>query len=46
MGMYTAFRGKVTIKAEYKELVELINDGDWEEAVDKRSRQQNANFVR
>ncbi|MCM3202699.1 MULTISPECIES: hypothetical protein [Bacillus cereus group] len=35
MGMYTAFRGKVTIKAEYKELVELINDGDWEEAVDK-----------
>lgn len=35
MGMYTAFRGKVIIKAEYKELVELINDGDWHVAVDK-----------
>lgn len=35
MGMYTAFRGKVIIKAEYRELVELINDGDWEAAVDK-----------
>ncbi|KAA0781948.1 hypothetical protein [Bacillus sp. BB56-3] len=35
MGMYTAFRGKVTIKAEFKELVELINDGNWKAAVDK-----------
>ncbi|HFJ9436041.1 hypothetical protein [Bacillus thuringiensis] len=30
--MYTAFRGKVIIKDEYKELVELINTGSWEEA--------------
>ncbi|WP_242269100.1 hypothetical protein [Bacillus cereus group sp. BfR-BA-01352] len=29
--MYTAFRGKVIIKDEYKELVELINTGSWEE---------------
>ncbi len=35
MGMYTAFRGKVIIKEEHKELVELINNGDWEAAVDK-----------
>ncbi|WP_260869893.1 hypothetical protein [Bacillus thuringiensis] len=27
--MYTAFRGKVIIKDEYKELVELINIGSW-----------------
>ncbi|MCU7679257.1 hypothetical protein [Bacillus thuringiensis] len=37
MGDYTAFRGKVIIKEEYKELVELINSGDWEEAVDTYS---------
>lgn len=37
MGDYTAFRGKVIIKEEYKELVCLINNGDWEEAVDKYS---------
>ncbi|MBK4742822.1 MULTISPECIES: hypothetical protein [Bacillus] len=30
--MYTAFRDKVIIKDEYKELVELINTGSWEEA--------------
>lgn len=30
--MYTAFRGKVIINDEYKELVELINTGSWEEA--------------
>ncbi|MBS9806600.1 hypothetical protein [Bacillus toyonensis] len=30
--MYTAFRGKVIIKDEYKGLVELINTGSWEEA--------------
>ncbi|MEE6185290.1 hypothetical protein V2147_27265 [Bacillus pretiosus] len=30
--MYTAFRGKVIIKDEYKELVELISTGNWEEA--------------
>ncbi len=29
--MYTAFRGKVIIKDECKELVELINTGSWEE---------------
>ncbi|SCC63522.1 PapG protein [Bacillus mycoides] len=28
MGIYTAFRGKVIIKKEYKELVELINSGE------------------
>ncbi len=28
---YTAFRGKGIIKDEYKELVELINTGSWEE---------------
>ncbi|MCM3201804.1 hypothetical protein [Bacillus cereus] len=32
--MYTAFRGKVIIKDEYKELVELINTGSWEEEND------------
>ncbi|XAH90137.1 hypothetical protein AAG068_28960 (plasmid) [Bacillus paramycoides] len=32
--MYTAFRGKVIIKDEYKELVELINTGNWEEEND------------
>ncbi|HFK1766482.1 TPA: hypothetical protein ACGXQA_005089 [Bacillus mobilis] len=37
MGDYTAFRGKVIIKEEYKELVCLINNGDWEEAVDRYS---------
>ncbi|EJQ04541.1 hypothetical protein IE3_05286 [Bacillus cereus BAG3X2-1] len=30
--MYTAFRGKVIIKDEYKGLVELIDTGSWEEA--------------
>ncbi|MBF7150632.1 hypothetical protein [Bacillus toyonensis] len=30
--MYTAFRGKVIIKDEYKGLVESINTGSWEEA--------------
>lgn len=35
MGMYTAFRGKVIIKEEYKDLVELINVGDWETAIEK-----------
>ncbi|EJS62872.1 hypothetical protein CN425_27200 [Bacillus cereus] len=30
--MYTAFRGKVIIKDEYKGLVELTNTGSWEEA--------------
>ncbi|AIY72901.1 hypothetical protein NT98_5853 (plasmid) [Bacillus cereus] len=29
--MYTAFRGKIIIKDKYKELVELINTGNWEE---------------
>lgn len=37
MGDYTAFRGKVIIKEEYKELVCLINNGDWEEAVNRYS---------
>lgn len=37
MGDYTAFRGKVIIKKEYIGLVELINNGDWEEAVDRYS---------
>ncbi|MBK5491775.1 hypothetical protein [Bacillus sp. TH13] len=32
---YTAFRGKVIIKKEYTELVELINNGQWEEAITK-----------
>lgn len=32
--MYTAFRDKVIIKDEYKELVELINTGSWEEEND------------
>ncbi|MFA2622511.1 hypothetical protein AB1I76_25970 [Bacillus wiedmannii] len=32
--MYTAFRGKVIIKDEYKELVELISTGNWEEEND------------
>ncbi len=35
MTMRTAFRGKVIIKAEYKELVELINKGNWEIAINK-----------
>ncbi|AMO35329.1 hypothetical protein [Lysinibacillus sphaericus] len=35
MGMYTAFRGKVIIKEQYKELVELINSGEWGIAVNK-----------
>ncbi|AFU17101.1 hypothetical protein MC28_D052 (plasmid) [Bacillus thuringiensis MC28] len=35
MGDYTAFRGKVIIKEEYKDLVELINNGDWETANNK-----------
>lgn len=35
MGMYTAFRGKVIIKEQYQELVELINSGDWIQAVNK-----------
>lgn len=30
--MYTAFRGKGIIKEKYKQLVELINTGSWEEA--------------
>ncbi|OOR20758.1 hypothetical protein [Bacillus cereus] len=30
--MFTAFRGKVIIKDEYKGLVELINTRSWEEA--------------
>ncbi|EJQ91779.1 hypothetical protein II1_05259 [Bacillus cereus MC118] len=30
--MYTVFRGKAIIKDEYKEMVELINTGSWEEA--------------
>ncbi|PFZ33869.1 hypothetical protein COL77_30590 [Bacillus wiedmannii] len=34
MGTFTAFRGKVIIKEEYKELVELINNGEWRKAVD------------
>ncbi|MGE6540878.1 hypothetical protein [Bacillus luti] len=32
--MHTAFRGKVIIKDKYKELVELINTGNWEEEND------------
>lgn len=35
MGMYTAFRGKVIIKEHYKELVELINSGEWDMALNK-----------
>ncbi|MDA2549554.1 hypothetical protein PDQ03_25860 [Bacillus cereus] len=35
MAMLTAFRGKVIIKEEYKELVELINIGEWETAIMK-----------
>ncbi|MFB7351077.1 hypothetical protein ACWGKR_24630 [Bacillus thuringiensis] len=35
MVMRTAFRGKVIIKQEYKELVQLINDGNWETAIKK-----------
>lgn len=30
---YTALRGKVVIKEEYKELINLINNGQWEDAV-------------
>ncbi|HFO0450181.1 hypothetical protein ACP2W5_23255 [Bacillus paranthracis] len=33
MGDYIAFRGKVIIKEEYKELVEMINNGDWKKAM-------------
>lgn len=33
--MYTAFRGKVIIKEQYKEMVELINSGEWGIAVNK-----------
>ncbi|EJV74100.1 hypothetical protein [Bacillus cereus] len=33
MGEFTAFRGRVIIKKEYKELVELINDGEWKKAI-------------
>ncbi|HFK1495029.1 TPA: hypothetical protein ACGXKS_005665 [Bacillus cereus] len=32
---YMALRGKVVIKKEYKELINLINNGQWEEAVNK-----------
>ncbi|MGG0360296.1 hypothetical protein ABEY57_20865 [Bacillus tropicus] len=35
MAMRTAFRGKVIIKEEYKELVKLINLGEWETAIMK-----------
>ncbi|KAB2491125.1 hypothetical protein F8158_27885 [Bacillus cereus] len=35
MGDYIAFRGKVIIKEEYKELVEMINNGDWNLAANK-----------
>lgn len=34
MGEFTAFRGKVIIKEEYKGLVELINNGDWKKAIE------------
>ncbi|MED4456152.1 hypothetical protein [Metabacillus fastidiosus] len=32
MAISTAFRGKVIIKDQYKELVELINNNEWEKA--------------
>ena len=32
---YTALRGKVVIKEEFKELVNLINNGHWKEAIIK-----------
>ncbi|EJR08173.1 hypothetical protein II9_05651 [Bacillus cereus MSX-D12] len=35
MGNYTVFRGKVIIKEKYKDLVELINNEDWETAINK-----------